>query len=339
MDGILKDSWGRTIDYLRISVTDRCNLRCMYCMPERENPFPDGSFPEFLDSRELLTAKEWMIFARAAALAGIRKIRLTGGEPLTRPDLPELVRGMAALPQIGQVVITTNAVGLARKLPALQAAGLAGVNVSLDSMDRDVYRRIAGRDGLDEALAGVRACLERGIPVKINCVPVEGINDSQWIPLAKLAREWPVQVRFIEMMPIGGGRQFPPVKSGRILQRLEQAFGPVCADEHCCNDNSQEQQSPKGPAQIFRLPGFCGTIGFISAVNCGLCSSCNRIRVTAEGKLKLCLHHPAGGDVRAQIRMGKTPEEISRWLCEMVREKPRDGVHTDESRPMWKIGG
>ena len=325
MSECLKDAMGRTIDYLRISVTDRCNLRCVYCMPED----PDRP-PVFLPEEALLTAGEWLIFAKAAAMAGIRKIRLTGGEPLMRQDLAELVWGMASLPQMEQVVMTTNAVGLAQRIGALKNAGLAGVNVSLDSLERECYRRIAGRDRMAEALDGVRACLELGLPVKINCVPVRGLNDSQWIPLAELAVKWPVQVRFIEMMPIGEGKAFPPVENSRIRQLLERNFGPVT------------EVSPgkrQGPARVFRVPGFAGSIGFISAVSCGCCSSCNRIRATADGKIKLCLHHPVNGDARERIRTGKSPEELCSWLRALVRDKPKDGAFTDEKRPMWKIGG
>lgn len=325
MSKILKDSLGRTIDYLRISVTDRCSLRCIYCMPE-----VPGSPPAFLPEEELLTTEEWLGFARAAAMAGIRKIRLTGGEPLMRRDLPEMVRSISALPQVEQVVMTTNGVGLARNIDKLKAAGLSGVNVSLDSLDSGCYRQIAGSDRMEEALEGIRACLALGLPVKINCVPVRGINDSQWIPLAALAKEWPVQVRFIEMMPIGGGKAFPPVENSRIRELLEQEFGPM---------TPAPAGKRQGPAQVWKVHGFAGSVGFISAVSCGCCSTCNRIRATADGKIKLCLHHPANGDVRGLLRMGKGPEEICRWLQALVLEKPGDGARTDESRPMWKIGG
>lgn len=325
MNEILKDSLGRSIDYLRISLTDRCSLRCIYCMPENTD-----SSPVFLPEEELLTAGEWLTFAKAAAMAGIRKIRLTGGEPLIRPDLEEIVQGMASISQVEQVVMTTNAVGLSRRIQGLKDAGLAGVNVSLDSLEPECYRRIAGRNQMEEALEGIRACLELGLPVKINCVPVQGVNDSQWIPLAELAEKWPIQVRFIEMMPIGGGKAFPPVDNHRIQEQLEQKFGPM---------TEKPAGNRQGPAKVFRVPGFAGTVGFISAVNCGCCSSCNRIRATADGKMKLCLHHPADGDVRKLIRIGKTPEELCSWLHMLVRKKPRDGTHTDESRPMWKIGG
>lgn len=328
MSETLTDSRGRVIDYLRISVTDRCNLRCMYCMPESsENP--DGG-PVFLPQEELLTAGEWITFARAASMAGIRKIRLTGGEPLMRSDLTELVRGIAALPQVEQVVMTTNGVGLAGKIRELKEAGLSGVNISLDSLETECYRRIVGRDRCREALEGLSACLEAQIPVKINCVPVGGINDSQWLSLAALAKTHPVQVRFIEMMPIGEGKDFPPIDSSQIRETLEQEFGSLFPVSH---------QIRQGPAEVFTRPDFAGSIGFIQAVQHGFCSTCNRIRATAEGKIKLCLHHPVNGDVRELIRAGKTPEEICSWLTRLVQAKPADGYHTDESRPMWKIGG
>lgn len=148
--------------------------------------------------------------------------------------------------------------------------------------------------------------------------------------LAALAKTYPVQVRFIEMMPIGEGKDFPPIDSGQIRETLEQAFGPLFPVSH---------QAGQGPAEVFTRPDFAGSIGFIQAVQHGFCSTCNRIRVTAEGKIKLCLHHPVNGDVRELIRAGKTPEELCRWLTRLVQAKPADGYHTDESRPMWKIGG
>lgn len=319
----LTDSFGRKIDYLRISLTDRCNLRCIYCMP-------DGEETGFLPAEELLTAQEWITFVRGAVLAGIGKVRLTGGEPLTRTDLAEIVRGLARIPGIHKVVMTTNGIGLAGRMQELAAAGLSGINLSMDSLDRECYRKIARKDGMEQALEGIEACRKYGIPVKINCVPVGSMNQEQWIPLAELASDHPIQVRFIEMMPIGSGKNFHPVPNEKILKALEKKFGvftPV------------KQEVCHGPATVYSRPGFAGSIGFISAVRQGACMQCNRIRATADGKIKLCLHHPPEGDVRILLKKGAGPDEIRDWLCNLIKRKPAGGQQTDEIRPMWKIGG
>ena len=187
------DGFGRTIDYLRISVTDRCNLRCVYCMKEEQQ--------EFLPSGELLTLEEWVRLCKGAALAGIRKIRITGGEPLMRQDIVELVEAISNIPGIEKVVMTSNAVHLAPLAEKLKKAGLSGVNVSIDSLDAEQYCRLTRRDVLSDALAGLVSCGKVGLPVKVNCVPVAGENEKELLHLAELAKEYPMEVRFIEMMP------------------------------------------------------------------------------------------------------------------------------------------
>lgn len=324
MNKKLIDSFGRRIEYLRISVTDRCNLRCVYCMPQEA---------VFLPKEELLTAEEWLLFAAGAARAGIRKIRLTGGEPLLREDLPELVRGMAALPEIEQVVLTTNGVLLAEKARALKQAGITGVNLSLDSLDSDCYRKIAQKDGCAQAWEGLQACLEEGIPVKINCVPLKELQEKQLLPLAGLAKQYPIQVRFIEMMAIGRGKGFAPLPNDRIREVLEERFGRL-------EPVHGEKDAVGGPAAVYKGADFAGSIGFISSVSHSFCASCNRIRATADGKLKLCLHHPADADLRAYLRESqRTETEIAGWLEKLVLQKPENGSFTDEARPMWRIGG
>lgn len=319
----LVDSFGRKIDYLRLSVTDRCSLRCVYCMPKAEAC-------TYFSSEELLSTQEWIRFVQGAALVGIRKVRLTGGEPLMRADLTELVSGIHRIPGIQKVVMTTNGIGLADRICELKQAGLAGVNLSLDTLDAGEYQKLSGRNALHQALEALEACLREEIPVKINCVPVGNLNRSQWIPLARLAAERPVQVRYIEMMPIGGGKTFEPVENEQIRREIENVFGPLSPVE-----TGREQ----GPASIYTGKGFAGSIGFISAVRHGACAVCGRIRATADGKLKLCLHHPPEGDIRRLIRAGADPEEIANWLKQLVKRKPQNGLNTDENRPMWRIGG
>ena len=318
----MTDRFGRTIDYLRISITDRCNLRCIYCMQEEPQ--------SFLPRDELLTLAEWTRLCEGAALAGIRKIRITGGEPLMREDVVELVEAISHIPGIERVVMTSNGVHLAPLAEKLKKAGLSGVNVSIDSLDAKQYCRLTRRDVLADALEGLKACGRAGLPVKVNCVPVAGENETELLHLAELAKVYPIEVRFIEMMPIGEGSAFPPVENETVRKRLEAVYGEFVRTE---------QDDREGPAVYYTNAHLKGRIGFISPVSRSFCQSCNRIRVTAEGKLKLCLHHPVDRDLRELVRGGAEPEEIQEVLRERILQKPRDGHTTDESRPMWKIGG
>lgn len=319
---IMTDGYGRKIDYLRLSVTDRCNLRCVYCMKE-EQQF-------FLPPEELLTLEEWVRLCEGAALAGIRKIRITGGEPLMRADILELSAAISQIEGIEKVVMTSNGVRLAPLAKRLKEAGLSGVNVSVDSLDEEGYCRLTGRDVLADVLEGLKACGKEGLPVKVNCVPVAGENDGEWKKLAALARDYPIEVRFIEMMSIGEGSAFTPVKNDLIRRELEKFYGVFTLTE---------RDDREGPAVYYTNSDFRGKIGFISPVSRNFCHNCNRIRVTAEGKLKLCLHHPPDADLRLLLREGAGAEEIKMFLEKCILRKPRDGRKTDEVRPMWKIGG
>lgn len=316
------DSFGRKIDYLRISVTDRCNLRCVYCMKEEKQ--------KFLPKEELLTLEEWIRLCRGAALAGIQKIRLTGGEPLMREDITELIDALSKIEGIQKVVMTSNAVALAPMAERLKKAGLSGVNVSIDSLNARQYRQLTRRDVLSDALAGLKTCQKAGLTVKVNCVPVAGVNEEALLSLAELAKDSLTEVRFIEMMPIGEGSSFPPIKNEYIQERLTKAYGAFI---------ERAQEDREGPAVYYSNEHFKGRIGFISPISRSFCHQCNRIRVTADGKLKLCLHHPADLDLRKVIRSGAGPLEIQKLLQESILQKPEDGHKTDESRSMWQIGG
>ena len=318
----MQDKFGRTIDYMRISITDRCNLRCVYCMAEEQQ--------QFLPESELLTIEEWERLCQGAAQAGIRKIRITGGEPLMRPDAVSLVHKISQIPNIEKVVMTSNGVGLAKVAKKLKLAGLAGVNISIDSLERESYCRLTGRDVLAEALEGLSACGSVGLPVKVNCVPVVGENEAALWQLAELAKQYPIEVRFIEMMPLGEGAKFQPIANDKILQQFQERYGDFV---------QQEPDKKDGPAIYYQNAAFCGNIGLISPMSHSFCHQCNRIRVTADGKLKLCLHHPADLDLRALLRAGNQAEQIKTILQEAVQQKPKDGHSTDESRPMWRIGG
>ena len=315
----MKDNYGRTIEYLRISVTDRCNLRCIHCMPE-------GGV-DLMQHEDILTYEEIARVAAEAAKLGVRKIRLTGGEPLVRPQLHRLV----AL--------------LKEQLPDLLAAGLDGVNISLNAMDRASYRAFTGRDLFDPAMEGLHAALDApDLRVKINCVPTQG-REEQLLQLAALARDTRACVRFIELMPIGMGARLKGVSKDSLLVLLQDHFGQL----YRSTAGSQIQTLPErsrsaaGPAEYVRFPGFQSDIGFISAVSHRFCKDCNRIRLTADGKLKSCLAFPAGEDVKEILRNGGTQQNISEAVVRCIQNKPEHhqfGIaQTEEQRLMSQIGG
>lgn len=322
------DRQGREIHYLRISVTDRCNLRCRYCMPE------EGI--KWLPKQELLSYEQLARLARLLAGLGVDEVRLTGGEPLVRPDLDRLVRMLREIDGLNMLALTTNGVLLAKQLPALMEAGLNEVNVSLDTLDRVQYAKIARRDALPQALAGLRAAVETpGLTVKVNCVPI-GENDSQLVPLAALAKRGGLTVRFIELMPLGQGASLQRRTERQVLERLEAAYGPA---------RPAEDSGRAGPARYVAFPGFAGKVGFISALSHRFCSGCNRVRLTAAGFLKTCLQYEQGIDLKPLLNAGAEDAAISAALKRAIWEKPQ-GHHFgsppaggDERRNMNEIGG
>lgn len=321
----MKDHYERTIDYMRVSITDRCNLRCRYCMP-------DGI--EWLPMDEILTLEEITEICRQAAKAGIRKIKITGGEPLVRKGCVELVGMLKSIPGIEQVTLTTNGLLLARYAQELYQQGLNAVNVSLDTLDPVKYREITGFDALPNVLDGLSAMEQYPIPVKINVVLQRGKNEEDWPFLAELAKNRPLDVRFIEMMPIGHGRNFDVVSNTELLQKLKKRYGTVLPDG---------QPHGNGPASYYRIPGFQGSIGFISAVHGKFCSQCNRIRLTSTGQIKPCLCYEESISLKEAVRNGKA-EEVLRLLKQAILSKP--GGHcfenlstVTEKKEMAKIGG
>ncbi|MBM6723276.1 GTP 3',8-cyclase MoaA [Pseudoflavonifractor phocaeensis] len=319
---------GRDIRYLRISVTDRCNLRCRYCMPE------EGV--EWMDHGSILTYEQIVRLVGLFAALGVEKVRLTGGEPLVRKGLERLVRAIKEVPGIRRVRITTNGLLLAEQLPGLLAAGLDGVNLSLDTLDRVQYQALTRRDGLEQALEGLEAALAQpGLRVKLNCVPM-GENDSQLVPLAALARGRKVDVRFIELMPIGLGDTLPRRTQGEVLAVLEQAFGPAGP----CG-----QSGGSGPGRYVTFPGFTGRVGFISAVSHQFCEDCNRVRLTAAGFFKTCLQYDCGINLKALLDSGADKHTLRAAMERAIFAKPAchhfsaSGTAEDERRSMYQIGG
>ena len=320
------DSTRREIHYLRLSVTDLCNLRCRYCMP-------DGV--EKLEREAVLTYEEFLRLAALFAQCGIDTVRVTGGEPLVRKNVAQLVAGLKAIPGIRKVTMTTNGILLAQQLPALLAAGLDSVNISLDTLRPEVFRQITARDEFAAVQAGLQAALESGIPVKLNCVPQAGVNEGELEDLAALAENRPLQVRFIEMMPIGYGAAMPCISGPELRQRFAHRWPEL--------QPLTEAAFGDGPAVYYTMPGWQGSIGFIAAVHGKFCASCNRVRLTSQGFLRPCLASEAGCDLRALLRSGADDTQLLATIRETIWAKPREHHFEDSSMPatrgMYRIGG
>ena len=302
----LIDTFGRTHNNLRISVTDRCNLRCTYCMPEEV---------EFMDKRELLSFEEIARFVQIAVPLGIDKVRLTGGEPLMRRGMPALVALIAAIPGIKDVGLTTNGLLLADQAKPLFVAGLRRINISLDALDADRFRQLARRDGLDKVIAGILAAKGAGFkPVKINAVSIRGVTEHEVVPLARFAREHGLELRFIEYMPIGADvwERDKVYFAHEILEKLEKEVCPlVPADDY----------DPRAPAMDFVYTDGQGKVGIIASVSRPFCMSCNRIRLTSDGKLRNCLFALNEVDVKGMLRGGADDEAIQEVIRQNVRDK------------------
>ena len=323
------DRYQREIHYLRLSVTDLCNLRCRYCMP-------DGV--EKLEREAVLTYEEFLRLAALFARCGIDTVRVTGGEPLVRKNVAQLVAGLKETPGIRRVTLTTNAVLLAEQLPALLDAGLDSVNISLDTLRPEVFRQITARDDFVAVQAGLQAALQSGLPVKLNCVPQAGVNEGELEQLAALAKDNAMQVRFIEMMPIGYGAAMPCISGPELRARFARRWPELAplspAQEHALGD---------GPAVYYTVPGWQGSIGFIAAVHGKFCTSCNRVRLTSQGFLRPCLASETGCDLRALLRSGADDAQLLAAIRETIWAKPREHHFNDSSMPatrgMYRIGG
>ena len=302
----MQDRFGRKIEYIRVSVTDRCNLRCIYCMPQ------EGVTS--VSHAEILTFDEIERFCRIAAGMGITRIKLTGGEPLVRRGLPVLAGKLKQIHEVEHVTLTTNGTLLKEQLPELTVNGLDAVNISLDTLNEEQYRRMTRGGKLEQVLEGIEAALAcPGLPVKINCVPLRDGSSEDVLRLAELARDCAVDVRFIEMMPIGLGRAFAGKSTREIKILLERKFG---------KSQPYEQPLGNGPAEYVQFPGFRGRIGFISALTHKFCHTCNRLRLTSEGMLKPCLQYGDGTDIKALLRGGAGDEEIAEAIRQAVYKKP-----------------
>ncbi len=303
---VLTDSYGRIHNNLRISVTDRCNLRCTYCMDEDV---------VFMDRSELLTFEEIARFVHIVVPLGIDKIRLTGGEPLMRRDLPHLVRMLSQIDGIRDVGLTTNGILLADQAQALYDAGLRRINISLDTLDPERFRQLTRRDGLEKVIAGILAARRAGFdPVKVNAVSIRGLTEHDVVPLARFAREHRLEMRFIEYMPIGAD-QWERSKvyfAHEILEQLEREVAPLVP---------VKDYDPRAPAMDFEYTDGGGRVGIIASISRPFCASCNRVRLTADGKLRNCLFAIDEADVKPLLRGGAADADIAEVVRRNVAAK------------------
>ena len=325
----MRDRYGRKIDYMRISVTDRCNFRCRYCMPDGIKQVPMS---------KILTYEQIAEICEAAVSSGITKFKITGGEPLVRLGCPDLICMIREIPGTEQITMTTNGMLLSEMLPELKRSGLDAVNISLDTLKPEVFRFITGVDALDRVLGSIRDAVDAGLRVKINSVLQQGVNDGEWKELIRLAEHQPVDVRFIEMMPIGHGKDFTEISNEEIRRRVTESW-PGTREDRTVHGN--------GPACYLRIPGFQGSIGFISAMHGKFCGSCNRIRLTSQGKLKPCLCYGESVDLMDIFRVpDRTMRKrmLEEKLSEAVGKKPESHCFTElseitEKKDMVQIGG
>lgn len=317
------------VNYLRLSITDRCNLRCVYCLPAAEF--------EKLPSREILSYEEFLRLAQVAAGVGLKKIRVTGGEPLVRQGVVEFLRRLTRVPKVAKVCLTTNGVLLPELAQDIFAAGVRHLNLSLDTLDAGRYAALTGGDHLPRVLAGLMRALSLGFqPLKVNCVVLKGINDQELLEIARLAKDDPLEVRFIEFMPLAAPERWQAhfLPMSEVKARLAELgpLTPVAADPTA------------GPAKLYQPAGFRGRLGFISPVSSHHCPTCNRLRLTAAGKLTPCLFAAAELDLKEPLRRGASDAELAHLLQEAARLKSRR-PRKDEAAPsaalraMRSIGG
>ena len=332
----MQDQFQRKISYLRISVTDCCNLRCRYCMPAHG--------VKKIRHADILSYEEILRSVRALAGLGIQKVRLTGGEPLVRRDITTLVRGLKEIPGIDTVALTTNGVLLGEMLDALVDAGLDAVNLSLDTLDGGKFFSITRRPLFGKVMDSLaRIAGEGRLDVKLNCVPIAGVNEDEIVPLAALAQNQAIKVRFIELMPIGCARTegYRGVPMDEVRAHLKKAFGTLLP---VGEGSGGARAVPKGPAAYVQPAGFRGALGFIDAMEHKFCDTCNRVRLTAEGFLKLCLYSNTGLDLRTFLRGDMTDADLRAAIAYAVWKKPAEHYfemdsETRDRRAMYQVGG
>jgi cyclic pyranopterin phosphate synthase len=326
----MHDSFQRNINYLRISVTDKCNLRCVYCMPEQG--------VELTHHGDILRLEEIALVVKSAVISGIRKVRFTGGEPLVRKGIIDLIGMVHEIPEIDDIALTTNGVLLPEMALSLKKAGLNRVNISLDTLSAEKFSIITRGGDLSQVWRGISSALEAGLaPVKINTVAMKGFNDDEIDDFVDLTGKYPLHIRFIELMPIGASEAWA---AGKYISTAELM-------ETICNKHNLlpvKEVAGCGPARYYRVPGAPGTIGFISPISDHFCAACNRLRLTSEGQLRPCLQSPSEYDLRTPLRAGATPKELAVLIQKVIDSKPEKHDLTKSGwegnkRVMTQIGG
>jgi cyclic pyranopterin phosphate synthase len=327
----LVDTFDRVHDNLRISVTDRCNIRCFYCMPEDD--------VKYMPREEILSFEEIERIAKVAVSMGVTKLRITGGEPLVRKDLPVLIRKLTGIPGVQDIALTTNGVLLARHAEALYGAGLRRLNVHLDTLDRERFLRITRRDDLDKVLEGLEVARRLGFgPIKINAVAVKNLLEPDLVPLARFGRERGIEIRFIEFMPLdsqGIWARNSVLTADEMIGILSREIAPLV---------EIPDRDPRAPATEYRFADGIGRVGFIASVSRPFCLNCNRIRLTSDGKLRYCLFAIEETDVKTLLRNGAPDEEIAATIRATVQKKwigheINSSQFVAPPRPMYAIGG
>ncbi len=321
----MKDKFGRKIEYMRISITDRCNLRCKYCMP---NGFQD------ISHNEILTYEEILKICSYAVKLGITKFKITGGEPLMRKDCVDFIKNLKKMQKVEQVTLTTNGILLENYLYDLKSLGIDGINISLDSCDKEQYLKITGFDGVDIVLSAIKKSVEIGIKTKINCVPLKGYNDDNIPMLIELARELELDVRFIEIMPIGNVKYFASINVSQIKENIYKKYQNVL---------QVTENRGNGPASYLRIADFKGCIGFIDSIHNKFCASCNRVRLSSNGFLKACLYYDTDINLKELLRSNKESLILDVFRDALLNKNKEH--HFGESLPerdcnlMTQIGG
>ncbi|MEN0003168.1 MAG: GTP 3',8-cyclase MoaA [Bacteroidota bacterium] len=320
---VLYDNHGRTINYVRLAVTDRCNLRCFYCMPE------EGI--KYVERKELLSYEEMLRTMHLLVQMGITKLRITGGEPFIRKDMLHFLRQLTQLEGLQKINITTNGTTTAPLIPALKAMGIASINLSLDTLDKARFHQITRRDSFDQVMQTFDALLAHQIPTKINAVVMEGQNIEDIIPMVELTQQYPISVRFIEEMPFNGeGSHYPTLKWNhkKILEHIQTHF-----------PNLQKLPDPPHSTSVnYQVPGFKGSFGIIAAFTRTFCGSCNRIRITPQGMLKTCLYDNGVFNIKNLIRAGATDAQLQDAFLEALGNRAKDGYEAEQNRQFgWPV--
>ncbi|MBR1738046.1 MAG: GTP 3',8-cyclase MoaA [Firmicutes bacterium] len=322
----MTDSFERKIEYLRLSVTDKCNLRCIYCMPPNGVPC--------LKHSDILTFEEIERIVKILAKMGLKKVRFTGGEPFVRKDIVKLIEKLSCIDGICETGITTNGVLLEKYIDDLSRIESKSVNISLDTADREQYRQITGYDLFDTVISSIELAVNKGFDVKINCVPF--FAEQNYIDVVEIAAQYPVSVRYIELMPLGQGKLFTGISQVEILKKIENKYGRA--------EKFDISKKCSGPAEYYKFKGMKGSIGFISPISNNFCKRCNRIRLTADGFLKLCLHYDTGLNIKSLLRTGVNDEIIENEIQKALLQKPKEHTfgsfsENAEYRKMIQIGG